>query len=301
MKRGFEDDGDDFRVGAISKIADTTRPMFGQGDLAAQVALARAETGRMLEGAGMSRDKPRPPPSEESVGVTYEHKEIVVSKGIVKHLMTREHAQIILEEAGCEVEWLPEKAKAKMTGAPESLKRAARLLARVEMHCNWGSSDIKVKKLLGRLHAESVLVRLSPMTVTGLVPAEKTLSVGCERIYIGKDKSNDVLCHDSNVSRQHCLLSFDEAKGGVYVTDLSTNGTFLNGVRLPNKKLGKVLLCHGDELLLKDPKTGDTEFGYMCNLKDVRLRKEVRKQVPRRLLTPEEANSTFQASFKALA
>eukprot|EP00415_Alexandrium_ostenfeldii_P004728 UN4728 len=130
------------------------------------------------------------------------------------------------------------------------------------------------------------------MSVDKLVPAEKMLNAKEHKMTIGKEKNNDVSIHDAVVSRHHCLLSFDEAKGAVYVTDLSTNGTYLNGTRLPSKKLGKVLLSHGDELLLKDPKTGDMEFGFICNLKEVRVQQEVRLEAPRRLLSPDESSMT---------
>ena len=43
------------------------------------------------------------------------------------------------------------------------------------------------------------------------------------------------------------------------IIDCSTNGTYLNGLRLPPKTTGKVLLSHGDELLLQDPNNGDQE------------------------------------------
>merc|ERR1719188_334089 len=109
---------------------------------------------------------------------------------------------------------------------------------------------------------------------------------------IGKDKQCDVVVHDPSVSRQHCILSLDEQKGGVFVTDLSTNGTYLNGVRLPSKKQGKVLLSHGDELLFKDPKGGDdVEFGYMCNLQEMRVKEAVKLQAPRRIVTNDEMNT----------
>ena len=48
--------------------------------------------------------------------------------------------------------------------------------------------------------------------------------------------------------------------------DLSTNGTFLNQVRLP--KTGKVALFHGDDLSFPEPgkPPNNGEFGYIVNL-----------------------------------
>eukprot|EP00434_Breviolum_minutum_P005869 symbB.v1.2.005175.t1/scaffold298.1/size236510/19 len=73
------------------------------------------------------------------------------------------------------------------------------------------------------------------------------------------------------------------------VIDCSTNGTFLNGLRLPPKTTGKVLLSHGDELLLQDPANGDQEFGYVVNIQELNVRERAKLQAPRRLLTTEES------------
>ena len=66
------------------------------------------------------------------------------------------------------------------------------------------------------------------------------------------------------VSRAHAFIELDVKRRGVYVIDASTNGTFLNGRKLPPKQSAKVLLIHGDELNLHGP-TG--EFGFMVNLR----------------------------------
>merc|ERR1712060_568360 len=92
--------------------------------------------------------------------------------------------------------------------------------------------------------------------------------VSRKKLTLGKGSENDVVIPDELVSRRHCELEFH--KGCVYVCDVSTNGTFLNGRRLPQKKgsKNKVLVTHGDELLFKSPDR-DGEFGYMVNLKQV--------------------------------
>ena len=69
------------------------------------------------------------------------------------------------------------------------------------------------------------------------------------------------------ISRRHCVIEYDYQKGGVYITDLnSTNGSYLNGKRLPRssqkakpgkqRDYQKVVLCHGDELLFNSGTTG---------------------------------------------
>lgn len=284
MKRPSED-GD-----AAAMLAKRPRE-FSESALAAEVAAAKASTDQMMKSMGLKVDT-------QTMSFTklaldgQQTKNVPVGKRLVEHLMTPEHRQILTEETGAEVEWSPEESKVKLQGSPEQLKRATRLLARVEMHCHWGSSEAKVRRLLRRQQVQSVLCRLSPMSVDKLFPAEKMFSGKECKMSVGKDKSNDVCIQDPVVSRNHCLLSFDEHKGAVYVTDLSTNGTYLNGSRLPSKKLGKVLLSHGDELLLKDPKTGDMEFGFICNLKEVRVQEERRLEAPRRLLSPDETSMT---------
>jgi len=213
-------------------------------------------------------------------------KDIQVPKELVEHLMTPEHRQILMEETGVDAEWAPEEALVQLRGSQEQVKKATRLLQRVLMHCNWGRSERKVRQLLKPRFVESVICRLSPMNT--LRPLEKTLNASSPILSIGKDKQNDLVIVDQTVSRQHCILELDPERGAVYALDCSTNGTFLNGHRLPSKQVGKVLLSHGDELLLKDPGSGDGEYGYIVNLKELQVKSEVKLEAPRRLLTPED-------------
>merc|ERR1719191_540150 len=78
------------------------------------------------------------------------------------------------------------------------------------------------------------------------------------------------------ISRKHCTITFEPEKGAVYVQDLSTNGTFLNGKRLPrppfkNPQDARVRLFHGDELLFRLRSEGaggavHEELGFVCNI-----------------------------------
>jgi predicted component of type VI protein secretion system len=66
-------------------------------------------------------------------------------------------------------------------------------------------------------------------------------------ISIGRDLSNGIPVPDSEISRRHAR--FIVKAEGVYIEDLgSTNGTFLNGVRLSAPKL----LANGDLITLAD-------------------------------------------------
>mmetsp|Transcript_52834 Transcript_52834/g.150633 ORF Transcript_52834/g.150633 Transcript_52834/m.150633 type:complete len:345 (-) Transcript_52834:60-1094(-) len=215
---------------------------------------------------------------------------VPVPKDLVEYLMTPEHRQLLTEQSGADVEWAPEEAQVKVRGSAEQVKRATRLLQRVLMHCHWGKNEAKVKRLLKPKIVESAICRLSPMNT--LRPAEKLLSAASPILSIGKDKANDLVIQDPIISRQHCILELDGERGAVYAIDCSTNGTFLNGIRLPSKQVGKVLISHGDELLFKDPNSGEQEFGYILNITELHVKAEVKLEAPRRLLTPEEmANS----------
>merc|ERR550532_133819 len=124
---------------------------------------------------------------------------ISVPKELVQYLMTPEHRQLLNEQSGSDVEWAPEEAQVKVRGSAEQVKRATRLLQRVLMHCHWGKSEAKVKRLLKPRMVESAICRLSPMNT--LRPAEKHLSLASPTLRIGKDKANDVVIQDAIISR----------------------------------------------------------------------------------------------------
>jgi hypothetical protein len=66
---------------------------------------------------------------------------------------------------------------------------------------------------------------------------------------------NEVGAADLGVSRTHALLQYDDENEGIYITDLSsTNGTFVNGFRLPAN--ARTRLRDGDELQLGHLKLG---------------------------------------------
>mmetsp|Transcript_57752 Transcript_57752/g.137472 ORF Transcript_57752/g.137472 Transcript_57752/m.137472 type:complete len:309 (-) Transcript_57752:42-968(-) len=292
LDSGGESPGDDAIVAQPAKKSHFSNSAsgfssggFSGQELFAQVAAAKASTTELMKSMKGSNAEPQSLSSAHLL----QTREVAVGENLIPHLMTSEHKRMILEESGADVEWLPEEKRARLQGSPDQLRHAARLMARVEMHCHWGVNAEKVRRLLRRPKVESVLCRLSPMTVGKLKSVDKMLSAQDPNLSVGKDRSNDLVITDAVASRQHCVLSYDASKGAVYVADLSTNGTWLNGKRLPSRKLGKVLLSHGDELLLKDPDSGDMEFGYMCNLKEMSVRTDTDLKAPRRLLTAEES------------
>lgn len=191
--------------------------------------------------------------------------------------MTEEVSQLLLQASGANIDFDRQGEKVLITGSPEQTKQAERLLNRVAMHCHWGCNESKVTRLLKPRPVQTIVCRLSPMST--LPAKEKMLTTKEPLLSIGKDQKCDVIVQDAIISRQHCVLQLDEERGSVYVIDYSTNGTFLNGRRLPTKQSGKVLISHGDELLLRDPSAGGpaAEFGYIVNFTEIGVKVEVEK------------------------
>ena len=79
-------------------------------------------------------------------------------------------------------------------------------------------------------------------------PGSRTLAAGT--LSIGRGESNDWVLPDPDrhLSKTHCVVS---AENGRYVlTDLSTNGVYINGARQPTQRDSRVVLTDGDEFRL---------------------------------------------------
>jgi len=320
MKRGFDSAvGSDFdawkflkaqeAAGANGISADAQlEQMLAGGAGVMPIAAARATAGMTmgdLAKSGLMMGKAGgPDPGPNKVATTpmdfsvlsssFPSKDIPVPRELVEFLMTSEHRHILMEESGCEIEWEPEDSKVLLRGSAEQIKTATKQLQRVLVHCNWGRSEAKVTRLLRPRFVESALVRLSPMNT--LPSGSKTLSVAVPVLCVGKGNNNDVIINKNMISRKHCMLELDPKRGAIYAIDLSTNGTFLNGVRLPKKESGKVLVSHGDELMMQDPSIDDG-FGYIINIQELRVREAVKMTAPRRLMTAEESISHFPVGY----
>jgi len=184
-----------------------------------------------------------------------------VPQDMVSYVCTSNNKQILLEATGVEVEYISNMIS--LRGSKLQRARAHLMLKRVVTHCQWGISDDKVMRLLDASAAVTwALCRLSPMS--NLPKYERNLTDTDNKIFIGKDKRMDLSIPNSQVSRQHCVIELDLKKKGIYLIDCSANGTFLNGKKLPSKSAGKVMLSHGDELNLMDPRE-NPEFGYIVN------------------------------------
>lgn len=313
MKRGPEDDESSEEVGKRKKKAggfsNSGPPPAPDDGPSAELQLDQMLSGAMappaaglggLDLLGMNLggsaappldpNKPATTPMDFSrLGSNLLSESVKVPVDIVEYVMTPENRQILLEETGADAEWAPDESKVHLRGSAEQIKKASRLLQRVLMHCNWGKSEAKVRRLLKPRMIESAALRLSPMNT--LPSGSKTLSLGQPQFSIGKISGNDLVIPAQILSRQHCVLELDPERGAIYAIDCSTNGTFLNGLRLPPKTSGKVLVSHGDELLLCDPATGEQEFGYIISIQELHVKEQMALKAPRRILDANETGT----------
>jgi type VI secretion system FHA domain protein len=74
----------------------------------------------------------------------------------------------------------------------------------------------------------------------------QTRTLGKGTLSIGRAPGNDwVLADpDQHLSRTHCMVAFED--GGHFITDLSTNGLFINGARSPTTRNDRIELTDGD-------------------------------------------------------
>jgi len=185
---------------------------------------------------------------------------VKVPPEMVRFVCTAKNKRVLLESTGAEVEFTG--TSITVAGTKIQRQKAQQVLKRAVTHCIWGVSESKVERLLSPKKMTWAMCRLSPMS--NLTKFERNLNEAHPVITIGKDTGMDLIIPNSHISRQHCVIEFDMKRSGVYIIDCSTNGTFLNGKRLPAKSSGKVLLSHGDEINLKSPNE-DPEFGYIVN------------------------------------
>eukprot|EP00434_Breviolum_minutum_P036191 symbB.v1.2.032061.t1/scaffold3798.1/size50166/1 len=176
---------------------------------------------------------------------------VTVPREQLKHFMKTTTRQLLLESSGIsDLDWDAELSQAKLSGTASQVEKAEQLLRRAITHCNWGVSDTKVLGLLTSRPCHSAKLVLSP-TVTTLRQAVCQFSINKLQVTMGSSTSNEIVLKGPLISRSHAQLELDLDKGALYILDLSTNGTFLNAVRLP--KTGKVALFHGDDLSFPEP------------------------------------------------
>jgi type VI secretion system protein len=94
-----------------------------------------------------------------------------------------------------------------------------------------------------------LILTLTPIRGSG-APETRTLAEGS--LSLGRGPGNDWVLPDPErqLSKTHCMIT---AEGSRYaLTDLSTNGVFMNGSSEPTRRDGRVLLNDGDRFRLGD-------------------------------------------------
>jgi pSer/pThr/pTyr-binding forkhead associated (FHA) protein len=77
-----------------------------------------------------------------------------------------------------------------------------------------------------------------------------------EETLIGRNPTTDITLLDESISREHAIVSVEEATGEYVLEDLqSTNGSKVNG-----KRIRSSALAHGDEIEI-----GHTKFKFFLN------------------------------------
>lgn len=148
----------------------------------------------------------------------------------------------------------------------KQLQKTLGQLRRIAWACQWGCSSSKAKAV------NSMVLRLAA-TSSRLSSHDAKLNAKMRKIRLGTQAGTGMLVLEGipGLSRKHCTITFEPAKGACYVQDVSTNGTYLNGKRKPrppfkNPADARVRLFHGDELLFKLRTDDAEELGYVINL-----------------------------------
>ena len=84
-----------------------------------------------------------------------------------------------------------------------------------------------------------------------------------EEIVFGRQQGCNVQLNHAAISKKHCKITrdLDVEEQAVWLTDLSTNGTYANGVLLGKNQ--RCRLTHGMEFVL----TKTPQVGYLIDLK----------------------------------
>ena len=105
----------------------------------------------------------------------------------------------------------------------------------------------------GQAQAAGLIGADAPVKTGRLVfPDGQRRSLDSRTVYIGRDRQNDIALDDEYASTRHARL--EPRRDGVWVSDAgSTNGTFLNGVKIEKAKR----LSSGDVI-----RVGSTDLTY---------------------------------------
>ncbi|CAJ1364315.1 unnamed protein product [Effrenium voratum] len=185
------------------------------------------------------------------------------------------HAKLLSKTGLLSVMQNEEKHLVLRAPSRRQLQKTLGSLRRIAWACQWGCSSPKVGALLADKPAKAVnsmVLRLAA-TSSRLSSHDAKLSAKMRKLRLGTQAGPGMLVLEGipGLSRKHCTITFEPEKGACYVQDVSTNGTYLNGKRLPrppfkNPSDARVRLFHGDELLFKLRTDDAEELGYVINL-----------------------------------
>lgn len=152
----------------------------------------------------------------------------------------------LAEERGFAMLEHPQVALAEDPAVP---RRSIQVVAEMTNSQGQDAKTTQVIPAAAALHprtAQAVLILPAPEG-SRIIPLESTA------IAIGRGLSNDVILEDSRVSRHHAQLRYRQRR--FWITDLgSTNGTFVNGIRITETALhdGDTISLGGLELTFRE-------------------------------------------------
>ena len=94
-----------------------------------------------------------------------------------------------------------------------------------------------------------------------ILPTASTIPIFSTSFTIGRLPTNDLQIADARISLIHCIISWRE-DNTCWVKDKSSNGTFINGKRIP--KNIEIHIKNGDEITLLRTERIITESKELC-------------------------------------
>jgi len=253
-------------------LAPFPEKVRGLIDSSRSLAMEVARMKQAVEAASLQ------PPSGRGDFEKSESKESVLKMPprLTENLLHPDNRARLLARTGLESAALNEDGLVVVRAASrKALAKALAQLRRVAYHCQWGSGPARVAGLLADRPAKPVqtmVVRLAA-TSSRLQSFEARLTFKVRKLRIGTQAGACQMVVEGipGLSRKHCTITFEPEKGACYVQDLSTNGSYFNGKRLPrppykNQQDARVRVFHGDELFFRLRTDDAEELGYVINL-----------------------------------
>lgn len=262
-------EGSDFSS-ALVPLPEKLRGLLDNGR---SIAMEVAKMKQAVEAAAQPVPSRRvsEPESEESKQTV-----LRMPASLQESLLHPDNMGLLLARTGLQSAMLNDDGMVVLRAASQKmLTKALGHFRRVAYHCQWGCNKGKVAALLTDRPArpvQTMVVRLAA-TSSRLQSFEFRLNQKTQKLRIGTQAGACQMVVEGipGLSRKHCTITFEPEKGACYVQDLSTNGTYFNGKRLPRPPYkrpqdARVRVFHGDELFFKLRVDDGEELGYVINL-----------------------------------